>query len=178
MGPRCRGLLLPLLVIGLLGVEISASTPELAAISRPAKEQVDVFVTTVVSDSNRVEYRYTVVNHSSHPVYALLIGWDKHYGGPTLYSEPIGWDGDAVPASSYSAPPGWEFVVQPMEENSLITVKWVMSTPGGMTIKSGDSLSGFMVAVERPDSTYDRGGLWTTYVMGEQPQFGAIRKRW
>jgi flagellar hook capping protein FlgD len=143
----------------------------------PAQTEVapiQVLVTKLTPQPGRVEYHYTVTNGSAFPVHTLLVGWDEFYGGPTLAAYPTGWDGDTIPSTSYQAPPGWKFEVQPMEEESLITVKWVR-TQQGKAIMGGESAGGFTVVVPQADPTYESGGLWTTYMMGEESFWGAIQ---
>lgn len=151
----------------------SSSAPE-AAFSAEVPP-IRVQVKRLAPASGRVEYHYTVLNGSTFPVSALLVGFDEYYGVPTLASYPVGWDGDTIPSSSYQAPPGWIFNVQPTEEESLITVKWERSTQG-RAIMGGESLGGFMVVLSRADSTYDRGGMWTAYVTGNPPLYGALQR--
>jgi hypothetical protein len=183
--------LLALAVAGILGIAVlvaargrgpaNASSAQVAprvpapkAAFPPQTPPVRVFVKRVAQGVGRVEYRYTVVNRSTFPVTTLLIGFDEYYGVPRLVSYPLGWDGDSIPPTSFQTPPGWTFYVQPMEENPLVAVTWQRTRSDG-AIEPGDSLSGFAVVVEQPDSTYDRGGLWTAYASGHEPFFGAIQ---
>jgi hypothetical protein len=121
-------------------------------------------------------YRYTVVNGSTFPLTTLMVGFDEYYGVPKLASEPVGWDGDSCPPTSYQTPPGWTFTVEPTEEDSLIDVKWVIDGQTG-AIPGGRTLEGFAVLVAQADSTYDRGGMWTAYMSGESPVWGALQAR-
>ena len=136
---------------------------------------VHVFVSKRGPRPGRVEYHYTVANGSTFLITKLLVGHDEYYGGPRLNGYPVGWDGDTIPASSFRSPPGWVFAVQPTEEDSLIEVTWTISSPRS-AIRGGESLGGFSVVLERADSTYDVGGLWTVYVMGDSPRFGALER--
>lgn len=153
--------------------EVRTSSAPKAAFP-PTTSPVQVLVRRHAQAPGRLEYRYTVINGSAFPVHTLLVGYDEYYGVPKLASYPVGWDGDSLPSSSYGAPPGWEFQVQPTEEESLIAVEWRLSRQG-RAIMSGETLGGFAVVVEHADSTYDRGGMWTAYLMGESPVFGALR---
>jgi expansin (peptidoglycan-binding protein) len=136
---------------------------------------VQVFVTKAPVTGG-VMYRYTVANGSAFPITALLVGFDEYYGVPKLASEPVGWDGDSLPRSSYGAPSGWAFMVEPTEEDSLIDVKWVIEAQTG-GIPGGQTVGGFTVVVAQADSTYDRGGMWTTYMRGESPVWGALQAK-
>ena len=158
-------------------VAIAACIPLALATGSPrvGDETVQVFVKKVRAGSGRAEYHYSVTNRSAFPVHTLLVGWDQFYGGPTLAVYPTGWNGDTIPSDSYKAPPGWKFEIQPMEEESLITVKWVV-TPQGRAIMGGESAGGFVVVIPNADSTYDVGGMWTAYVMGESPRFGTMKR--
>jgi len=135
---------------------------------------IQVLVTKLIPQAGRVEYHYTVTNGSAFPVHTLVVGFDQYYGVPKLSGEPIGWDGDTIPSSSYQAPPGWNFEIQPTEEESLMAVKWVVSKKG-RAIMGGESAGGFAVVLGQADQAYDNGGLWTAYVMGESPFWGALQ---
>ena len=154
--------------------QVAPGAPAPKAAFPPDTPLVRVFVKRVTQDTDRVEYRYTLINRSAFPVTKLLVGWDEYYGAPSLKLYPLGWDGDTIPSTSFQTPSGWSFSVQPMEENPLIAVTW-QSSRSGSAIEPGDSLGGFAVVVEQPDSTYDRGGLWTAYASGHEPFFGAIQ---
>jgi hypothetical protein len=133
-----------------------------------------VKVTKLASTLGGVEYRYTVVNASTFLITTLHIGYDEYYGRPMLRSEPYGWDGDEVPSTSFRSPPGWRFAVRPTEEDSLLYIVWEIGEAGS-AIPGGDSLGGFTVVLDADDPTYGPGGMWTAYVMGETPYWGAIQ---
>jgi hypothetical protein len=135
---------------------------------------IQVRAAKVTSPSGRIEYRYTVLNRSAYPITTLLVGYDEYYGRPQLSAEPYGWDGDNVPSSSSQSPPGWEFTPRPTEEDSLIYINWEITDPE-RAIQSGDSLSGYAVIVDREDPAYGAGGLWTAYVRGQTPFWGALQ---
>lgn len=135
---------------------------------------IQVLVAKLTPEPNRVMYRYTVINRSRFPITTLLVGDDYYWGVPRLAGYPIGWDGDTIPSTSYRSPPGWSFVVQPTEEDSLIVVKWQVFGQN-RTIMGGESLGGFAVILEKPDQTYDVGGVWTAYVRGASPFFGSLQ---
>ncbi|MEK7348831.1 MAG: hypothetical protein AABZ94_08145 [Candidatus Eisenbacteria bacterium] len=158
-------------------VAVAACVPFALATGNPkvADQPVQVFVTKVLAGPRRVEYQYTVTNGSTFPITKLLVGDDEYYGRPRLLGEPVGWDGDTIPASSFRSPPGWRFAVLPTEEDSLIEITWTTSSPSRV-IRGGESLGGFAVVLEQADSTYDVGGMWTTYMMGDSPRFGALRR--
>lgn len=137
---------------------------------------IQVTVTKRASSLGRLEYGYTVINRSAFPITALLVGYDEYYGRPLLHGEPYGWDGDTVPSSSFRAPSGWEFSTRPTEEDSLIYIKWEIAGPG-RAIEAGDSLGGFAVVLDKDDPGYGAGGLWTAYVRGETPFWGALTSR-
>jgi hypothetical protein len=145
-----------------------------AAPSPPQDSSVEVRVSSHVLGPRRIQYHYTVLNGSAHPITTLLIGDDYHWGEPRLKSEPLGWDGDTVPASSFQAPPGWLFHVQPTEEESLIAIKWQISDPEA-AVAPGGTLGGFGVIVEMPDPAYESRGVWTAYASGASPYYGSIR---
>lgn len=163
--------------LAMILVAIAACVPVALAAgqSKVADQPVQVFVTRVQPNPGRVEYRYTVTNGSKLPITKLLVGDDEYYGGPRLHGEPIGWDGDTIPPSSFRSPPGWKFAVEPTEEDSLIEITWTISS-SSRAIRAGERLGGFAVVLEQADSTYDVGGLWTTYLMGESPRFGALER--
>ena len=143
--------------------------------SEVADQSVHVFVRKAQPGPKRVEYHYTVTNRSAYPISTLLVGLDEYYGRPRLNGAPVGWDGDSIPPSSFRSPRGWKFAVLPTEEDSLIEITWTISSPN-WAIRGGESLRGFSVVLERADSTYDVGGVWTTYVMGASPIFGALER--
>lgn len=135
---------------------------------------IQVLVTKLTPQPGRVEYHYTVNNGSAFPVHTLLVGHDEFYGRSLLSRYPIGWDGDTIPSSSFQTPPGWTFAVEPTEEESLVVVKWVISKQG-RAIMGNESAGGFAVVLDHADPAYEAGGLWTTYVMGEGPFWGALQ---
>lgn len=160
-----------------LFMAVATCVPFALATGNPksSDQPVQVFVRKFQPGPKRVEYHYSVANGSAFPILKLLVGFDEYYGRPLLNSYPVGWDGDTIPGSSFRSPPGWQFAVLPTEEDSLIEITWTNSSPT-TAIRRGDSLGGFVVVLERADSTYDVGGMWTTYIMGDSPRFGALKR--
>ncbi len=145
-----------------------------AKTSQAETPPIQVKVTRLAVAPGRIEYHYNLVNGSAFPVTTLLVGYDEHYGRPMLSAEPIGWDGDTIPSGSFQAPPRWNFAPAPMQEDTLMAIKWVVSQHGS-TILGGTSAEGFAVVLPRDDPAYGPGGTWTVYVMGESPFSGTIQ---
>jgi hypothetical protein len=146
----------------------------LRASSQVDAAPIQVLVTKLTPQAGRVEYHYTVTNGSAFPIHTLLVGNDEYYGRPLLSRYPIGWDGDTIPSSSYQTPPGWNFAVEPTEEESLVVVKWVTSKQA-RPVMGGESAGGFAVILGNADPAYEAGGMWTAYLMGEEPFWGTIQ---
>jgi hypothetical protein len=163
------GLLLALAVSG----SCSNSPAKEQARRRPAKAPANASpVAVLVSRSTvgaKVRYSYRIANGSAFPIANIKVGFDRDNAVSQILNVPGGWQSAVPPESSCTSPTGWTIQFVSVEGDSAGFYEWDTDDPAKM-VPGGQSLSGFSVAMDKFDNTYEQGS-WTAYTTSEDAPY-------
>ncbi|HVT05124.1 MAG TPA: hypothetical protein VHL58_17305 [Thermoanaerobaculia bacterium] len=158
-------------------MKIIAFAAVAAAVGHTSSAQVGIY-TWQESLPSRTIYHYRVENTVPEAVHGIEIGTDWDNGGdPQLRIDPIGFDEDIdetlipadihgwgfpIPGNSLSTPSGWVGALQVAESDVKRSLYYFVSDPT-YSVKGGETLRGFSIAVPTPDDAYRRG-KWVAFL--------------